>query len=88
MEFLFDTATLKAPFVNATFLYFKDDETTLGIISFWALLLLFSCFCAYAGYATYHVLIKKKEAKTQLKMFYYSADATLLRKSPYFFLSP
>ena len=62
----------------------KDDSTKLGEISFWVLFSLFVLFCAYAGYATYHVLLKHRGEEVfkqdYMKMFYYSADATLFCK--------
>lgn len=62
----------------------REDSTRLGAISFWILLVIFAVFTGYAFYATWLVLLKKKlgqdEHQDYMKMFYYSADATLLRK--------
>jgi hypothetical protein len=38
----------------------REDSTQLGAISFWVLFVIFFCFCVYAAYATWFVLIKKK----------------------------
>ena len=64
--------------------YVREDDSQLGRISFWALFFIFLGFTIYAVYATWFVLIKKRIGEDHnddyMKMFYYSADATLLRK--------
>lgn len=60
MEFL----SLDLKLLGANQVWQKDDDSTLGEVLFWALLLLFVCFDAYAVYATHHVLSTKSEKTT------------------------
>jgi len=60
----------------------RDDSTELAAISFWILLGLYTCFLAYAIYATKMVIFDKEigfhEHQDYMKMFYIAADTTLI----------
>ena len=62
----------------------REDTTPLGKISFYVLFAMFLCFTCVAMYSTKKVLLQKtiddEAHQDYMKMFYYSADATLIRK--------